>query len=349
MKYLFFTLTIFAVSYLLASAIVEVLNKRKKRDLLTPLSFDVVTICKGVSISIIMLAHLGNVFGIRYLNPLGSLGVAVFLFASGFGLESSYNKKGLKGYWKKRITTAYLPYALIEVINCFFSISDKIQGNGFSEIIQDFLLIKPLHPYGWYMQCLFLYYIIFYIASLVSKEKFWLKCTVLLVTAIVIFVFAGTLFKQQVFSFTIGVLCGRQYKCIAMYLNKIYVCTIAFFAGGGLLLLKQTTFIRNANELIFNIVELLQVVGLMAFLIVLVHIICKYLPGFLFEIAHWIGVLSNELYLIHGLVFAVVISRKEISFGTIALFWFASFTLSIMFFSIKKFIKSMGTQNDEAK
>lgn len=349
MKYLFFTLTFFVSCYLFASVIIEQLKKRKNRNLLTPLSFDIVTICKGISISIIMLAHLGNVFGIRYLNPLGSLGVAVFLFASGFGLESSYNKKGLKGYWKKRILTAYLPYALIEVVDCVFGISYKIQGNGILEIVQDFLLIKPLHPFGWYMQCLFLYYIIFYLASFISKEKFWIKCILLFSASVVVFILAGTLFKQQILSFTIGVLFGKYYRNVSKYLNKIYVCVIALFVGGGLLLLKQTSFIRNANEMVFNIVELLQVVGLMMFLIVLVHIICKYLPSLVVEVAHWIGVLSNELYLVHGLVFAILFHKKEVSFGAIAVFFVASFTISIMFFAIIKFLKNLENRNDKAK
>ena len=37
----------------------------------------------------------------RIVNILGSIGVAAFLFISGFGLNESYKKSGLAGYWHK--------------------------------------------------------------------------------------------------------------------------------------------------------------------------------------------------------------------------------------------------------
>lgn len=37
------------------------------------------TAIKGMAILIIIMGHLGNIFGVRVFNPLGSCGVAIFI------------------------------------------------------------------------------------------------------------------------------------------------------------------------------------------------------------------------------------------------------------------------------
>ena len=66
---------------------------------------------QGVSAIMIMLMHfvMQTAHYPRFLNILGSLGVAVFLFVSGFGINESYRDKGLDGFWRKRITRVILP------------------------------------------------------------------------------------------------------------------------------------------------------------------------------------------------------------------------------------------------
>ncbi len=347
MKYLLFTLVLLFGGYVLSTAITEILKKRKEHNLKSPLSVDIMTVCKGVSITIIMIAHVGNLFGTRLLNPLGSLGVAVFLFASGYGLERSFEKKGLKDYWKKRIKTAYVPYALIEVVNCLFGISHKIQGEGIGEIILDFLLIKPLHPFGWYMQCLFLYYGAFYIGSLLSRKKAYLKYVVIGLLSVVLFIFARSLFKQQLLAFIIGVFCGQYYKKLAPYFGKIPVGIISLGIGGGALLLKQLSVIRNLPELLFFGVEVIQVTGLMIFLIVFVHLICRYLPQWMTETPRLVGIISNELYLIHGLIFSLVIYDKKMSYKSLVIFFLLSFGISIAVYVIKNLLLKLGAQVNE--
>ena len=50
-------------------------------------------ICRAVAAIIIILQHVAGGFGIRYLTPLGGIGVAIFLILSGYGLNESYKKK----------------------------------------------------------------------------------------------------------------------------------------------------------------------------------------------------------------------------------------------------------------
>ena len=69
------------------------------------------TAIKGMAILIIIMGHLGNIFGVRVFNPLGSCGVAIFLFCSGYGLQKSYYKKNLKEKkrceWQKKPDKAH--------------------------------------------------------------------------------------------------------------------------------------------------------------------------------------------------------------------------------------------------
>ena len=46
-----------------------------------------------------MLSHFtGNMS--RIFTPLGGIGVAMFLILSGYGLNESFKKNGLDGFWK---------------------------------------------------------------------------------------------------------------------------------------------------------------------------------------------------------------------------------------------------------
>lgn len=50
------------------------------------------TVLKAVSIIMVVIEHIGQVNNIGFLNPLGPIGVFVFLFLSGYGLYKSFKK-----------------------------------------------------------------------------------------------------------------------------------------------------------------------------------------------------------------------------------------------------------------
>lgn len=54
-------------------------------------------ICRGVAAIIIVFQHVAGGFGVRYLTPLGGIGVAIFLILSGYGLNESFKRKGIGG------------------------------------------------------------------------------------------------------------------------------------------------------------------------------------------------------------------------------------------------------------
>lgn len=60
------------------------------------------SLLKGMAIIMIIVQHLDQAYKIGFINPLGPIGVFIFLFMSGYGLTYSYNKSGRKCYFRKR-------------------------------------------------------------------------------------------------------------------------------------------------------------------------------------------------------------------------------------------------------
>lgn len=68
------------------------------------------TILRGIAILYILLGHTG------YFVWGGAGGVVLFLLLSGYGLNESREKDGLRLYWNKRIRKVYLPYLLVSLL-----------------------------------------------------------------------------------------------------------------------------------------------------------------------------------------------------------------------------------------
>ena len=68
------------------------------------------TILRGIAILYILLGHTG------YFVWGGAGGVVLFLLLSGYGLDQSREKDGLRLYWNKRIRKVYLPYLLVSLL-----------------------------------------------------------------------------------------------------------------------------------------------------------------------------------------------------------------------------------------
>lgn len=106
-------------------------------------------VLKGIAILFILFSHLGGHYT-RIFTPCGGIGVALFLFISGYGLTKSDEKNGLQHYWTKRLVGVWLPYVLIQVFTSGLH-------------LLDILLIKPSHPFGWYLNYLMIWYFMFWI------------------------------------------------------------------------------------------------------------------------------------------------------------------------------------------
>lgn len=65
---------------------------------------------KGIAILFVILSHMG------LFDCGGVIGVHLFLIVSGYGICCSYENNGKTSYWKRRISSVYMPYLFSTLI-----------------------------------------------------------------------------------------------------------------------------------------------------------------------------------------------------------------------------------------
>ena len=296
MKYLIIMTGFLIFSYIVCCTISHCLGRKKFCN--APLSVDLMQAAKGFAIVIIMAGHIGNLFGVRFLNPLGSLGVAMFLFASGYGLQLSFLEKGLSKFWSKKVLKVWIPYVLIETIACIFWRSD-VTARMF---LEDVFLLSPMHPYGWYMQCLFIYYAVFSVSAKIFPARKYIRYIIIAIAGMTLFLFFRSVFKQQAISFLLGVICGANSDIAKKYVQKPIVCILSLISGVAMLAIKQLPVVREGPEVMFFAILLLQATLLMIAVISAFNLAAMRFPKAMFTPLIFVGSIAYELYLIHAFV-----------------------------------------------
>lgn len=156
MKYFaFFTLVIFAL-YLIGFI--------KKPGKYGWMDKDYTTAIKGLSILTVIWSHSGARLSIGGIQFVAGIGVALFLMCSGYGLEFSYEKTGLKNFWKKRLLGVVLPFWGVELVGLLISRTFSIKT-----YLLDCIFLKPATSYGWFMGYIVICYLIFYLVKNLSQ------------------------------------------------------------------------------------------------------------------------------------------------------------------------------------
>lgn len=331
MRYLLCSLIIVIFGCCFAGGFFGIL-KKQQIDGHGMLTKDTTNVCKGFAIVIIMLAHISNLFNIRYMTPCGAWGVSIFLFLSGYGLELSYRKNGLKDFVKKRLLTAYLPFVVIELITIvgYFSSIDNIALC----VIKSLLLIEPIHPYGWYMQCLFIYYITFYISKVFFVDTKWFKWVVYLIVSLLTLCFLRSLFKQQIFTFVLGVFVADNKEKLVKYFDSIKLFVLFFIIGFFMIALRQINAIRLLPDIIYNLLISIESTCLMLATMGAFNVLINKLPGFMFIGLNKVGQISFELYLIHAFVIIFILA-KNLTYLNILIFFIVSILTAILFYILR--------------
>lgn len=192
------------------------------------------TAIKGFSILTVVWAHSGARLGVDGIQFIAGIGVSLFLICSGYGLGMSYQKNGLKGFWKKRLLGVCLPFWIMELVGLIVTQNFTVQ-----KYAMDFVFKKPATSYGWFMGYIVACYLIFYmIKRFFSNEK--INTAVLFGIFLVWFVVESLFFvrtdmpalrARQMLSFPCGVLIAQHKKELEQYLIKGKSAFI--FAGGG--------------------------------------------------------------------------------------------------------------------
>lgn len=203
---------------------------------------------RGIAILIIMVGHIGvSGFDFRFFNPFGGIGVAMFLFLSGYGLTESYKENGLRYFWKKKMMRIAIPYLIwIPIYHIVMQLSPLGNMNHL-EII----------PRYWFVEYLLIIYCLFYLLFKYHPQKAIIIMTIL---GGISFLTLDNLRTEQSLSFVAGIIFSRN-KFFFKSKNKKYILSIAFLSfsiGLFALYIKQLPIIRiyDLESIQFRILNL---------------------------------------------------------------------------------------------
>ena len=192
------------------------------------------TAIKGFSILTVVWAHSGARLSIGGIQFIAGIGVALFLMCSGYGLEISYGKNGLKGFWKKRLLGVCLPFWTVESVGLLATGTFSIKT-----YLLDFCFLKPATSYGWFMGYIVICYLTFYAVKRLIKES-RMQMVALFGVFAIWFVLESVFFAnpdmpflraRQMLSFPAGVLLALNKDKIEQTLTKAK--NILILTGGG--------------------------------------------------------------------------------------------------------------------
>lgn len=268
---------------------------------------------KGIAILMIMYSHFYPLMGLTYSDGLfsfvlnlGYMGVAVFFLLSGYGaLISKKNKPDyLKHYLLKRVIRLFLPFLAVFMLEIIIMIiqGEPIQLSYFYRIP----IMSLPNTINWYLKIQLALYVVFFLAAKLFKNNNQLIIAVFIIC--IIYMIVGFLtgitshWYETIFAFPVGMLlaeyrdalfCQYQKKKVFIVIVSpvIFVaCNIPYFLKGGTLF------------------EILFIVGFL----VLVLFICLLTYGDS-KLLALMGKSSLELYLIHGVINSLFISKISFS------------------------------------
>ncbi len=162
--------------------------------------------------------------------------------------------------------------------------------------------MKPLYCNGWYLQYIFLLYIIFYFVKLTQKIHNH-PIIFLIIISLILFLTQREIKAEQSLSFLCGVVFS-EYKEKIDRLFKIQYALLMIIFGTCLLLFKQLPIARSSPQIIMNIIQLCIKFPCALGLIIIMH--CLSIHPLQNKICTLIGKCSYELYLIHGYTLNIV-------------------------------------------
>lgn len=259
------------------------------------------TAIKGFAILTVVWSHSGARLGVGGIQFIAGIGVALFLICSGYGLEKSYERNGLKGFWKKRFLKICIPFWIVELFG-------QVLIGEFT--IEKYVLTASFIKAGWYFQYILVCYLLFYvIKSVAVKHRLSQKLETILWLA----VFAGWfaldsncfanpdmpfLRARQMLSFPCGIVIAKNKESIESRSNKRSAATILVggVIGLGFILVTNLPMVKALPYMASNVLSLLTVFPLAISVLIGFQIIPRiYKNGFLIAT----GSLSYELFLIH--------------------------------------------------
>lgn len=221
-----------------------------------------------------------------------------------------------------------MPYILAELI--FFIVQGK--DLSFTDVIMDFSLLKPLHPFGWYLHYIWVCYILFYVVWKVGKTDkqriillIALFATWFFIKSIVFIDEPFFLAARQMLAFPIGVFIGMKQSGDPEWGIK-NIISVGLIVGSTIMyVLLHLPYLDNLSIMLYNFFAL-GTCTICALGIIELTYSLKFLQNKGMVI---ISGFSFEIYIVHG-YFIEILSNTENGMGGTAKFVLCTVAGSIL-------------------
>lgn len=231
---------------LLGSFLVLALPKNKRPS--RPLDKFFTDELRGIAILGIVLHHLSvhalnDPWQLPLFQPFGTIGVALFLMLSGYGLSVSWLEKGGRAFWSRRVPAILLPAAF-----CLLLWYGLAMATGTPPPTERFLI--PFAGWGWhqldrnywYLPVLFLWYLAFDLSRKESAASRTISRPVIWGMALAMALIVPPGSAWTIFAFPLGVEAALQRRRLVDFLETapnwktLCLVPVLFLAGWGLYL-----------------------------------------------------------------------------------------------------------------
>lgn len=267
---------------------------------------------KGYLCICILIHHIQQFSGIfsesyfgHFLNRLGGWGVALFFFISGYGLFTSYDKKGreyLKHFFRNRILPFYFSYyffvALYSAI-MYKSVTLKL-------ILSSLTFGGTIVSFGWFFQYIGIFYLIFFLSYRFTGRKAGNAIFLALMVVFTCFCYLGGFRYTEAVPFLLGMLVALNKGLIDRILKSLWWLILSaslivifgvYFSYIYSFIYARITFIPFVWELISTIGD----IGVIVFAVSFCYATRK-LPIVDNVVSRWINRYSLEIYATQGIV-----------------------------------------------
>lgn len=299
-------------------------------------------ILKGICAVVIVFAHMSsNAMNIakpdmifKNLMFIGVYAVSVFFLFSGYGLSISYIKKGnayLSGFFKNRFISLLVPFFIMLVLyNAELICEGKFSWDYFFFSVIDG---SPLNVrYSWYVAVITLFYILFYFAARFAKDS-KPKLIAAVVCALCVYIALCYAFSipSHYFSSVIAFLFGVIIACFKEKAETAVRNRWSLFAAVSVILLAASLVFRAVKGGMLSNAVVKQIASISTIYlneIFLISVILIFMQKLSFNNAalRFLGSISYELYLTHGLV--IVLLKKTALVENCWIFAFSVLLLS---------------------
>lgn len=260
---------------------------------------------KGIFLILVIFHHLrifgglGDVF--EQFSNAGYLAVGGFLFISGFGLMVQYLCRGsnyIKTFPKKRLLTILFPAIIMGLI--YFVVKNRIYGYSLHNLKMDFLRGSSVISNGWYVTAIIYFYIMFFVSALIAEIVHKRKIAligIILATGLYL-VLCNTLhYEGHWYSPSLCFAYGTFWACFKQKietkkLKGVITIILCLFAIYYLLVPSLHIEYGWAEFKCLMYITLIVILGMRVVLNS--------------KIMEWLGSVSYEVYLVHGLFFTLL-------------------------------------------